>query len=75
MMLTTMPFGQTWADVVPSASVLVMRDAMTTATVWRICWTLLMTKVHAYHVGGLRTFARIFSKSRAETSMSAIEKS
>jgi hypothetical protein len=36
-----MPFGQTWADGDEVANVVVMRDAMSTARVWRV-WVLLV---------------------------------
>jgi hypothetical protein len=41
MRLTTRPFGQTWADGDEVANVVVMRDAMSTARVWRV-WVLLV---------------------------------
>jgi hypothetical protein len=34
--LTTRPFGQTWAEGDGVAMVLVMREAMSTARVWRV---------------------------------------
>jgi hypothetical protein len=40
MRLTTRPFGQTWADG-DVANVVVRRDAMSTARVWRV-WVLLV---------------------------------
>jgi hypothetical protein len=41
MRLTTRPFGQTWADGDEVANVVVMRDAMSTARVWRVCVLLV----------------------------------